>query len=215
MISLRTACFNPFTIMGDYMSRERLKHETASIRTAGAAKGIADASDDHVLTLVATGSREAFQVIWERFGAAIYSVSLRRLRDQGSAEDATQEAFTSIWKRACTFDPLRGSAAGWLFAVARNAAAQVARHDHGRTEGLTVLDQDDRTNEDEALTRMMVHGALARIPEAERAVVEMAYFDDLSHSQIAERLSLPLGTVKTRIRSGIRRLGEYLKETTA
>src|SRR5207245_788643 len=83
--------------------------------------------DDHLLTMVAGGDREAFRIIWDRFGAAIYSLCLRRLSDVGAAEDATQETFISVWRRASTFDPVRGTAPTWLFAVARNAAAQVAR----------------------------------------------------------------------------------------
>ena len=76
---------------------------------------------------------------------------------------------------------------------------------------VAVLDQSQAADEEEAVTRLAVHAALTRIPATERAVLELAYFDDLSHSQIADRLSLPLGTVKTRIRSGLLRLQQYLE----
>jgi RNA polymerase sigma-70 factor (ECF subfamily) len=171
---------------------------------------LSDQSDERLLGLVGSGDREAFRILWDRFGVALYTVCLRRLSDQGAAEDATQEAFTSVWRRASTFDPMRGSAAGWLFAVARNAAAQVARRDKRPDVNLTVLDGEEAAQDEAALTRMMVHAALARLPETERAVLELAYFDDLSQSQIADQLNLPLGTVKTRVRSGLRRLSEYL-----
>jgi RNA polymerase sigma-70 factor (ECF subfamily) len=171
---------------------------------------LSDQSDDRLLSLVGSGDREAFRILWDRFGVALYTVCLRRLSDQGAAEDATQEAFTSVWRRASTFDPMRGSAAGWLFAVARNAAAQVARRDKRPDVNLTVLDGEEAAQDEAALTRMMVHAALARLPETERAVLELAYFDDLSQSQIADQLNLPLGTVKTRVRSGLRRLSDYL-----
>lgn len=172
---------------------------------------LADASDEEVLTLVATGSEAAFRTIWQRYGAAVFSLCLRRLSDRGSAEDATQEAFTNVWRRAATFDPGRGSAAGWLFAVARNAASQEARHHLRDAVPVAVLDESQAADEEEAVTRLAVHAALTRIPATERAVLELAYFDDLSHSQIADRLSLPLGTVKTRIRSGLLRLQQYLE----
>ncbi len=173
---------------------------------------VSDQSDDRLLGLVGSGDREAFRILWDRFGVALYTICLRRLSDQGAAEDATQEAFTSVWRRASTFDPMRGSAAGWLFAVARNAAAQLARRDKGLEVSLTVFDGEESAQDEAALTRMMVHAALARLPETERAVLELAYFDDRSQSQIADQLSLPLGTVKTRVRSGLRRLSDYLED---
>ena len=169
-------------------------------------------SAERLLGLVAGGDPEAFRILWERFGSAMYSVCLRRLSDHGTAEDATQEAFASVWRRASTFDPMRGSAAGWLFAVARNAAAQTARRDKGLDVTLTVLDGQAGAEDEDALTRMVVHAAMTRLPDTERAVLELAYFDDLTHAQIADKLSQPLGTVKTRIRSGLRRLGDYLED---
>lgn len=172
---------------------------------------LADMSDEEVLTRVASGSELAFRTIWQRYGAAVFTLCRRRLSDTGAAEDATQEAFTNIWKRASTFDPGRGSAAGWLYAVARNAAAQQARNHRRDAVPVAVLDEEQAADEDEAVTRLAIHAALARIPQTEREVLELAYFDDLSHSQVADRLRLPLGTVKTRIRSGLQRLQQYLE----
>lgn len=80
-------------------------------------------ADGDLLRQIARGSQEAFGVLWDRFGPGIYTVCYRRLGDSGAAEDATQEAFISVWRRAGTFNPARGSAAGWLYAIARNAAA--------------------------------------------------------------------------------------------
>lgn len=172
----------------------------------------ADHSDEDLLRHVAAGSEEAFRLIWQRYGAAVYSLCLRRLSDPGSAEDATQDTFTSIWRRAVTFDPNRGTATGWVFAVARNATAQLVRRRRPTPGDLTVLDPDETAHEENAVTRLAVHAALTRLPKTERLVIELAYFEDLSHTQIADRLSLPLGTVKTRIRSGLQRLAQYLDE---
>ena len=173
--------------------------------------GLVDASDEEVLTLVGDGNEPAFRTVWQRYGAAVFSLCLRRLSDRGAAEDATQEAFANVWRRAATFDPGRGSAAGWLYAVARNAAAQEARHRRRDAVPVAVVDEEQAADEENAVTRLAVHAALTRIPAPERQVLELAYFDDLSHSQIADRLSLPLGTVKTRIRSGLHRLQQHLE----
>jgi len=202
------------------MKRKSVMTGVLARTTGRVAANLNDQSAERLLGLVARGDREAFRIIWDRFGPALYSVCLRRLADRSTAEDATQEAFASVWRRASTFDPMRGSAAGWLFAVARNAAAQAARnaaaqaarHDQRGDVTLTVLDGRTAAEEDDGLTRMVVQAALTRLPETERAVLELAYFDDLTHVQIADRLSQPLGTVKTRIRSGLRRLGDYLED---
>lgn len=174
-----------------------------------------DPPDDRLLCLVAAGDREAFQMLWERFGAAVYSLCLRRLSEPAAAEDATQEAFVNVWRHARTFDPQRGSAAAWLFAVSRNAAAQIARKAPRGELALTVLPDDPIVHEEHTLLRLTVHAALTRIPPTERQVLELAYFDDLSQSQIATRLDLPLGTVKSRTRAGLKRLADLLEDMQA
>src|SRR6266849_8560449 len=100
---------------------------------------LAEAANSELLRRIAMGSEEAFRELWDRFGAGVYTICRRRLGDIGTAEDATQEAFTSVWRRAGTFDPVRGSAAAWLYAVARNAAAQLVRRGQAGAT-LTVLD---------------------------------------------------------------------------
>ena len=171
----------------------------------------AEAADSELLKQIAMGSEDAFRVLWDRFGAGVYTVCRRRLSDVGAAEDAAQEAFISVWRRAGTFDPARGSAAAWLYAVARNAAAQLARRGQvGAT--LTVLDDQTADAEYDLVIGLAVHAALTRLPVTEREVLELAYFEDMTQSEIAARLRLPLGTVKTRTRSGLHRLAGYLEE---
>jgi RNA polymerase sigma-70 factor, ECF subfamily len=172
---------------------------------------LAEAADSELLKHIAMGSEEAFRILWDRFGAGLYTVCRRRLGDVGAAEDATQEAFTSVWRRARTFDPARGSAAGWLYAVARNAAAQLVRRGQvGAT--LTVLDDQVADAEHDPVMGLAVHAALTRLPPTEQEVLELAYFEDMTQTQIAGRLRLPLGTVKTRTRSGLHRLAGYLED---
>jgi RNA polymerase sigma-70 factor (ECF subfamily) len=172
----------------------------------------AEAGDSELLQRIAMGSEEAFRMLWDRFGAAVYTVCRRRLGDAGAAEDATQEAFTSVWRRAGTFDPARGSAAGWLYAVARNAAAQLVRRGQAGAT-LTVLDEQTADAEYDPVIGLAVHAALTRLPATEREVLELAYFEDMTQTEIAERLRLPLGTVKTRTRAGLHRLAGYLEDS--
>jgi len=172
----------------------------------------AEAADSELLQRIARGSEAAFRMLWDRFGAAVYTVCRRRLSDAGAAEDATQEAFTSVWRRAGTFDPARGSAAAWLYAVARNAAAQLVRRGQAGAS-LTVLDDQTADAEHDPVVGLTVHAALIRLPATEREVLELAYFDDLTQTQIAARLRLPLGTVKTRTRAGLHRLASYLEDS--
>ena len=204
---------NPFTIELNQMKQERLIRGQAALRfdEIGQVQLVA-APDAEVVRQIATGSQEAFAVLWDRFGPGIYTVCYLRLSDIGLAEDATQEAFISIWRRAATFDPRRGSAAGWLYAIARNAAAQLARR--ARTNRhLTVLHTETAEEEDDPVLALALHAALTRLPPSEREVLELAYFEDMTQRTIAARLQLPLGTVKTRTRAGLQRLARYLEET--
>jgi RNA polymerase sigma-70 factor (ECF subfamily) len=190
---------------------------TARSALKGAVSGAprhAGSSDAELLQLVAESKVDAFEAIWERYGGAVYAACLRRLREPGAAEDATQEAFTTVWRRARTFDAARGSAAAWLFAVARNAASQQARG--ARREALmAVLPEAGEAQEADIIRYLEVQAALTRLPETERAVLELAYFDDLSQTQIAQRLRLPLGTVKSRTRAGLQRLAQWLEADRA
>jgi RNA polymerase sigma-70 factor, ECF subfamily len=195
------------------MKDERLVGDQAAPRVGEIPNvPLAEAADSELLKHIAMGSEEAFRVLWDRFGPGVYTVCRRRLSDVGAAEDATQEAFTSVWRRAGTFDPARGSAAAWLYAVARNAAAQLVRRGQAGAT-LTVLDDQTADAEHDPVTSLAVHAALTRLPLTEREVLELAYFEDMTQTRIAERLRLPLGTVKTRTRSGLHRLAGFLEDS--
>src|SRR5262249_42871892 len=143
-----------------------------------------DASDAELLRLVAGGSEAAFVALWARSGAAVYSVCWRILVDQDSAEDAAQEAFVRIWRNAKQFDPPRGSAAAWMYTIARNTALNLARIRHPvpqETPPERYLDVDPAD-------RFWLETSLARLSEGERTALQLAYFEDLTHSQVAQRL---------------------------
>jgi len=171
--------------------------------------------DEDLLERVA-GQRDAgaFEVLYRRYARAVYAVVRRGLGDHSRSEDVVQEAFASVWRSASGYRRERGSATGWLFAIARNATADTLR---ART-AVAVGDAPDRPDPgpgpDEIaasdLEAFVVHVAVDSLPDRERAVIELAYFEGLSQSEVADRLNLPLGTVKTRTRSGLARLAERL-----
>jgi RNA polymerase sigma-70 factor (ECF subfamily) len=170
-------------------------------------------SDGQLIVRVAAGDRGAFDELHGRYSRAVLGLALRRLGDRGRAEDATQDAFVAIWRSARTYDPARGRGAPWLYAVARNAITDGLR----RTPE-PVADQEDGPGRepdpsDEAersWTAWRIHRALEDLPDHERPVIELAYWRGLSQSEIAERLEIPLGTVKTRTRSALSRLADAL-----
>ena len=172
---------------------------------------VAEATDAELLQLVAAGSQPAFRALWSRYGAAVYRVCLDVVGDPLVAEDAAQEAFVRVWRGAATVDARRGAPAAWLLTVARNAARNVARVRVPQPS--EAVDQPGQDGAEEALLdRFWVRGALTRLPAQEREVLELAYFADLSHAQIAARLDEPLGTVKSRIRRALGNLAELAGE---
>jgi RNA polymerase sigma-70 factor (ECF subfamily) len=172
-------------------------------------------SDEELLERVAqTRDAEAFELLYQRYSRAVYAVVRRMLTDHGRSEDVVQEAFASVWRAAGGYRRERGSASGWLFAIARNASADALRGRRTATaaEAPDLADPSAGPEQRTAaeLEAFAVHAAVDSLPGRERVVIELAYFSGLSQSEVAERLSLPLGTVKTRTRSGLARLAERL-----
>lgn len=168
-----------------------------------------------MLQQVAQGSRDAFELLYERYARSVFGLALRRLGDRGRAEDAVQETFASIWRAARTYEPSRGPGTPWLYAVARNAIS-----DRGRARAEPASDVPDEPagepgppeQAEHDWIAWRVHRALAELPERERSVVELAYYSELSQSEIAEFLNVPLGTVKTRTRAALAHLAELLED---
>jgi RNA polymerase sigma-70 factor (ECF subfamily) len=171
-------------------------------------------TDEDLLVRVAEGDRDAFGDLYQRYSRPVLGLALRRLGDRGTAEDAVQEAFSSVWRAARSYKPERGPVAPWLYAVARNAIADRgrARVDLPAEPTDTISDEAGPAERaEQSWVAWRVHRALEELPETERTVVELAYWSELSQSEIAEFLGIPLGTVKTRTRSGLRRLSEELE----
>ena len=171
-------------------------------------------SDGELIQRTGEGDRAAFDKLYRRYARPVFGLALRRLGDRGRAEDAVQETFVSIWRSASTYKPERGPGAPWLYGVARNAIVDRSR---ARSEPAAEAPDepslepgpDDRA--EQSWTHWQVHGALERLPEREREVIALAYWSDLSQSEVAARLGIPLGTVKTRTRSALMHLAEILE----
>jgi len=171
--------------------------------------------DGDLIVRVGAGDNAAFETLYRRYARSVFGLALRRLGDRGRAEDAVQETFASLWRSASSYRPERGAGAPWLYAVARNAIIDRGRSRRepaaeGRDEPSLEAGPDERAESDWLAWR--VHRAFEELPEQERRVLELAYWGDLSQSQVAEFLSIPLGTVKTRTRSGLGRLANLLSE---
>lgn len=171
-------------------------------------------SDSRLIERVAGGDRDAFTELYGRFARPVLAMALRQLGDNGRAEEAAQETFAAVWRSARSYKPERGSASAWLYAVARHAIIDRARQ---RREPVVEVPEEvskEATPEEQAESSWLtwrVHAALEQLPERERAVLELAYWSGLSQSEIADYVNLPLGTVKTRTRSALRRLADELE----
>jgi RNA polymerase sigma-70 factor, ECF subfamily len=172
-------------------------------------------SDGELITRVGSGDRTAFEALYRRYSRPVFGLALRRLGDRGRAEEAVQETFASVWRAAGSYRPERGPGAPWLYAVARNAIV-----DNGRArreppvEGVEEKADVDTPAEraESGWVSWRVHAALADLPDSERVVLELAYWGERSQSEIAEFLGIPLGTVKTRTRTGLARLADKLED---
>ncbi|HMN97836.1 MAG TPA: sigma-70 family RNA polymerase sigma factor [Miltoncostaeaceae bacterium] len=187
----------------------------------GIAQGLDGASDAQLIQLAAGGDGMAFEHLYGRFARPVRGLALRRLRDAGRADEVVQETFAAVWRSARSFRPERGRASAWLFAVARNAVlTELGRRRLPVADAAELPEEADAAadpHEDAELAwrAWRVHAALERLPDPERAVLELAYWSDLSQSEIASYLDVPLGTVKTRTRAGLARMAGLLEDLRA
>lgn len=172
-------------------------------------------NDEHSLLVRAShGDKSAFATLYDRNAALVYGICNRILRDPAQAEDVTQTVFTTIWARPKSFSG--GNFSAWLSRVARNAALDVIRSAAVRTREPDMPEDLVAAGdlEDEVFSRLQsraVAQALRELPPEQREAIDQAYFQGLSYREVAERIGVPLGTVKSRIRTGLRRLWETLQ----
>jgi RNA polymerase sigma-70 factor (ECF subfamily) len=180
--------------------------------------GSRSTDDDHedqvLLRELIQGNRTALEALYDRYGALVMGLVYRMLQDRQSAEDAVQESFVQVWRRASSYDPQRGTLRSWLLAIIHHRYVDILR---GRTTRPRTVSWDPATLEllgsadswlevERHLTQETVRRALLQPSREQREAIEFAYFGGYTHVQIAERLGLPLGTVKGRIRMGLHRL---------
>ncbi len=191
-------------------------------------------SDRELVARIAQGDERAMQVLVEAHGGTVFALTRAILRERADAEEAAADTFLQAWRTAATFDPARSSVVAWLGVIARSRALDRlrARNRQGRlliqeTEAMQAeaadVPQPEEGGPDRAFerreARQLVTNAMRELPEAQRKVIELAYFGGLSQSEIAARLEMPLGTVKTRTLLAFRflrsRLGPLLREEVA
>lgn len=184
-----------------------------------------DLGDDVLIARIAARDERAIELLYDRYARAVYGISLRMLGRAEHAEEVVQETFWRVWRRAESYQAGRGSPATWLFGIAHNLCIDELRKLRVRpqeqcddfSEEPAYLAAPDPAADvpmvamDRERHRIISH-VLAAIAPEQREVIELAYFSGLSQSEIAERLASPLGTIKSRIRTGLRRLREVLYE---
>jgi RNA polymerase sigma-70 factor, ECF subfamily len=171
-------------------------------------------TDWSLLARIGQKDEEALSALYDRYSGLVYSEAKRILRDTGAAEEILQDLFYQVWRTAERFDPARGSLAGWLLVAARNRAISRLRRKGGINEELKENDVPFHVNvESHAAQTLLldkVRTVMGTLPEGQREALECAYFEGMSHSEIAEKTGQPLGTVKTRIRSAMEALKKVL-----
>jgi RNA polymerase sigma-70 factor (ECF subfamily) len=195
------------------------------------------AEDANLVRELAAGSEAALGTLYDRYGDAIFAAAYRLTSDRGVAEEVVQETFLTLWNRAELFDPSAGSLSAWLHTIGRNRAVDRLRAAGRRPQLVTLSSSGRDESETQALERAVAGGtvmagaaqppgpeeaaaaadrrdairsAVAAMPDVERTVILLAYQEELSQTEIAERLAWPLGTVKTRTRRALLRLREAL-----
>jgi RNA polymerase sigma-70 factor, ECF subfamily len=179
-------------------------------------------ADEELMPLIGAKDAEAFAALFDRHGGVAYSLAYRIVGERGAAEDVTQEAFISVWRSGARFDRARGSVRAWLLSIVRNRAIDTLRAGAGRAPRLNfddeaILEQRpaEEQTEEEALrheTAGEIRGVLEELPGEQSKVIELAYFGGFSQSEIAGMLGVPLGTVKGRMRLGLKKIRNELAE---
>jgi RNA polymerase sigma-70 factor (ECF subfamily) len=163
-------------------------------------------SDSMLVSAMRSGDEQAMAQLYDRYSPIVYSVALRVLGDTGAAEDILQEVFMQLWRSPDMFDASRGSLSGWLAVIARNRAIDFLRKRRPETditEVVVSVEPDLAGKAERSSAADKIRGALGAMPAPQRSALEMAFFEGLTHTEIADKTGEPLGTVKTRIRAGL------------
>ena len=171
--------------------------------------------DTALVSAIRAGDQAAMAALYDRYSSIVYSVALRVLGDTGAAEDLVQDIFMQLWRNPGSYDSSRGSLGAWLAVISRNRAIDGLRRRRPESdvEDVIVSVTPDLASEaDRARAAEKVRGLLRGMPVAQRAALEMAYFEGMTHTEIAAKTGEPLGTIKTRIRAGLTALRKAFQE---
>ena len=180
-------------------------------------RDLAHLSDEALLALCSRADDSALAELYDRYGRVAYGLALRIVRDRALAEDAVQEAFLGVWRSAGTFLAEQGKPSTWILTLVHRRAVDLVRREQ-RRRGEPLEDVSHPTGEateEEAwlrAQRQVVQEALRKLPPEQREAIELAYYGGFTQSELAERLGQPLGTIKSRMFTGLRRLRELLAE---
>jgi RNA polymerase sigma-70 factor, ECF subfamily len=171
--------------------------------------------DTDLVSAIRSGDQSGMAALFDRYSSVLYSVALRVLGDTGAAEDVLQDVFMQLWRNPGSFDSSRGSLGAWLAVIARNRAIDALRRrrPESNLEDIVVSVAPDFAGDaDRARIAEKVRGLLGGMPLPQRAALEMAYFEGMTHTEIAAKTGEPLGTIKTRIRAGLTSLRKAFQE---
>jgi RNA polymerase sigma-70 factor (ECF subfamily) len=163
-------------------------------------------ADAALVVAVRAGDQSAMSALYDRYSPVVYAVALRVLGDTGAAEDVLQDVFMQLWRNPGAFDSSRGTLGAWLAVITRNRAIDALRRrkpEHDIEDVVLSVEPDMAEEADRVRVRESVRRALEAMPEPQRKTLELAYFEGLTHSEIAAKTGEPLGTIKTRIRAGL------------
>jgi RNA polymerase sigma-70 factor (ECF subfamily) len=192
-------------------------HPRAAMRTQHA-----HLSDEALVALVARGDEPALGELYDRVGRVAFGLARRVLRDDRLAEDAVQEGFLVVWRTAAAFRAERAKASTWILTLVHRRAVDLVRREERRRadplpDDVSLKPAPAGESTEEAVwlryERERVQAALAELPDVQREAIELAYYGGFSQSELAERLGVPLGTIKSRMFSGLARLRELLEES--
>ncbi len=175
--------------------------------------------DGALLRSMQQGDQSAVTALYDRYGGAAYGLALRITGDATLAEDVVQEAFVSVWRQCGRFDASRGRVRSWLLTIVHHKAVDAVRRRAGRQERALPEGAEEflaAEGRPEDLAEMMLDAAAVReavrlVPAEQRETIVLAYFEGMTHVEIAERMRVPLGTVKSRLRIGLEKMREYLR----
>ena len=191
----------PFPLPGVYLHQEIPRLPSGAQGSPG---------DAVLLGRIAAGDIDAFQAFYGRYAGRVLAYARQLSRQGDAAEDVTQEVFVAVWRRAASYRPERGDVTGWLYTITRNKLVDLWRRT-GEANDFGELDERLAGTAEPEDLHLSIRQALARVAPDQRRAIEMAYFGGLTYEETARRLELPLGTLKSRIRSGLRTLRSLLE----